>query len=90
MPSLEKIILPSRAMLRSWREQTLPARAAALEMSVELIDRLDADEDPGVHDMALLGVISDAMQQGIGVLRAGDDILGSHPNQFLAGREPMG
>ena len=62
MPSLEKIILPSRAMLRSWREQTLPARAAALEMSVELIDRLDADEDPGVHDMALLGVISDAMQ----------------------------
>jgi hypothetical protein len=62
MPSLEKVILPSRAVLRSWRDQTLPARDAALEMSVELIDRLDADDDPGLRDMALLGVISDAMQ----------------------------
>lgn len=62
MPSVDTIVLPSRALLRSWRNQTIPTREAALEESAELYAKLSASDDAGLRDMALLGVIADGMQ----------------------------
>jgi len=62
IPSLETVVLPSRAVLRSWRDQTVPAREAALAEAVDLYDEAVQDGDPGFRDMALLGVIADAVQ----------------------------
>jgi len=62
LPSAPSVILPSRAFLLSWREQTLPARTAALEDALALFDEADRGEDAGLRDLALLGVIGDAMQ----------------------------
>jgi hypothetical protein len=61
-PSREKVMLPSRAFLLSWREQTLPARTAAIEDAAGLFAEVDRDCSDGRRDMALLGLIADAMQ----------------------------
>lgn len=62
MPSLENVVLPSRALLRSWRHQTIPVREAGLDDAVGLYEGVVDSEDPGLRDMAILGVIADAMQ----------------------------
>jgi hypothetical protein len=62
MPPLDTVVLPSRAVIRSWVHQTLPARIATLDESAELHAELAADADPGLRDMALLGLIADASQ----------------------------
>jgi hypothetical protein len=49
-------------VIRSWLHQTLPARTATLEESAELHAELASDADPGLRDMALLGLIADAAQ----------------------------
>lgn len=61
-PSLERVILPSRAFLLSWRNQTLPVRSAAIADAVEHFEGLGSDAPTGLRDMALLAVISEAMQ----------------------------
>jgi hypothetical protein len=61
-PSLERVVLPTRALLMSWLIQTLPMRRAALADSVAQARAL-ADEPPGaVRDLVVLAVVSDAMQ----------------------------
>src|ERR1700694_468290 len=62
MPSLENVVLPSRGLVRSWRDKTIPAREAALDEAVGLQEQVVGDEDPGLCDMAMLGVVADAMQ----------------------------
>lgn len=62
LPSARRILLPSRAFLLSWRDQNLPARHAALDDSVAHYHDATAGEDVALRDMALLGVIADAMQ----------------------------
>ncbi len=62
MPDLQRIILPTRAYFLSWREQTLPARLAAIEDAVDHFEHLPANVESGHRDMALLAVISDALQ----------------------------
>jgi hypothetical protein len=63
MPDLETVILPSLAVLRSWRDQTVPARKAALSDSLSLY-RAATDESSSEEyvDMAALAVVADAMQ----------------------------
>jgi hypothetical protein len=61
-PSQQHVILPSRAFLTSWLDQTLPARAAALADAVEHARALADSPASGTRDMALLAVVSDAMQ----------------------------
>jgi hypothetical protein len=63
-PSRVKVVLPSRAFLLSWREQTIPARQFALKDAEAYAGELVADPgaDPGQRDMALLAAISEAMQ----------------------------
>lgn len=61
-PSLEKVMLPSRAFLLSWQEQTLPARSAAIEDAVDHFERLGAEASDGARDYAVLGVIGEAIQ----------------------------
>ena len=59
MPSADKNLLPTRAFLLSWRDQNLPARHFALEDAAAHFEVAP----PGDHrDMALLGVIGEAMQ----------------------------
>jgi len=62
LPSAQRIILPSRAFLFSWRDQNLAARHAALEESAVHFADCVAGDDMALRDMALLGVIADAMQ----------------------------
>jgi hypothetical protein len=62
IPDLHTIMLPSRAILRSWRDQTLPARRTALDDSIALYAAAGDRDDQEFTDMALLGVIADAMQ----------------------------
>lgn len=62
MPDSHRIVLPSRAFFLSWRDQTLPARRAALDDAVAHFEELEADTDPGFRDMAVLGVIGEALQ----------------------------
>jgi hypothetical protein len=54
-----KVALPSRAFMHSWREQTLPARRAALTDSQAHFEELD---DPAKCDLALAALIGDALQ----------------------------
>jgi hypothetical protein len=54
-----KVALPSRAFMRSWREQTIPARRAALTDSQAHFEELD---DPAKGDLALAALIGDALQ----------------------------
>jgi hypothetical protein len=61
-PSVEKVMLPSRAFLLSWRDQTLPTRIAAIEDAADLFAETVADGPSGRTDMALLGLIAEAMQ----------------------------
>jgi len=59
LPSAEKILLPTRAFLLSWRDQNLPARHLALEDAATHFEAAPAGDH---RDMALLGVIGEAMQ----------------------------
>lgn len=59
-PSTPGSILPSRAYLQSWRDQTCVAREFALRDAVEYFD--DVPERSEQSDLALLGVIGEAMQ----------------------------
>ncbi len=61
-PPRGSILLPSRAFLLSVREQTLPARLAAIEDALAHFEDAKASADGGWRDMALLGVIAEAMQ----------------------------
>lgn len=62
MPDLKKVILPSRSFFLSWREQTLPARLAAIEDSAEHYESVAQDGPISLRDMALAGLICDAVQ----------------------------
>ncbi|MGI8846436.1 MAG: hypothetical protein ACR2HC_09755 [Thermoleophilaceae bacterium] len=62
MPDRRKVVLPSRAFLLSWRDQTLPARRAALDDAVNHFEELAAGTHLGFRDMAVLGVIGEALQ----------------------------
>jgi hypothetical protein len=67
-PDMQTFVLPSRAYLKSFQEQTVPARRAALEDS-----RARFDSTPGEgHDaqLGLLSVIGDALQvvEDVGVM----------------------
>ncbi len=61
-PSQARVMLPSRAFLLSWKDQTLPARSAAIEDAVEHFEGLDKQVSAGARDYALLAVIAGAMQ----------------------------
>src|SRR3954470_21941866 len=56
------VLLPSRAYLMSFRDQTVPAREAALTDAAAHYRKVAATGDVGRRDMALLGLIADAMQ----------------------------
>lgn len=58
---MERVVLPSRAFLMSWEEQTIPMRLAAIEDAVALFDQSDHLEI-AQREMALLALIADAMQ----------------------------
>jgi hypothetical protein len=62
MPDSFKVVLPSRAFFFSWRDQTLPARRTALEDAVAHFEELETDAEAGFRDMAVLGVIGEALQ----------------------------
>lgn len=63
MPDLETVILPSLAVLRSWRDQTVPARKAALSNSMSLYRAATHDGSSEEYlDMAALAVVADGMQ----------------------------
>src|SRR3954466_12097692 len=61
-PDPYEVLLPSRAYLWSFRDQTLPAREAALNDAEAHYREVAEAEDIGRRDMALLGLIADAMQ----------------------------
>jgi hypothetical protein len=61
-PDAQLVLLPSRAYLTSMRDQTLPTRKAALADAHEHFHDAIAHEDHTYHDMALLGLIAEAMQ----------------------------
>jgi hypothetical protein len=61
-PDPWQILLPSRAYLLSVHEQTLPARRLAFDDAVAHFMKAADGPDPGVRDMALLGLIGDALQ----------------------------
>ena len=61
-PDSHRVILPSRAYLLSVRDQTLPTRRRAIEDAEELYSELGRDDDQNARDMALLGLIGEAMQ----------------------------
>ena len=60
--SLRKTWLPSRAFLGSWLEQTLPARRAAIDDATEIFTERSGAGESRLADMALLGVVGEAMQ----------------------------
>lgn len=68
MPDVRTFLLPSRAYLLSFRDQTLPARRAALNDSRAYFEDF-SDEDHAAQ-LALLGLIGDALQvvEDVGVL----------------------
>ena len=61
-PDAELVLLPSRAYLTSMRDQTLPTRKAALADAHEHFHEASSHEDSTCRDMALLGLIAEAMQ----------------------------
>jgi hypothetical protein len=64
LPDRYSTLLPSRAYLLSWKSQTLPARHAALGDAASRFDRAarEATTSEDLRDMALLGVIGEALQ----------------------------
>jgi hypothetical protein len=62
LPDRKKVLLPTRAFFLSWRDQTLPARRAALDDAVAHYTGLAADVDAGFRDMVVLNVIGEALQ----------------------------
>ena len=54
--------LPSRAFMRSWRNQTLPARRAALADSESHFEEFGERGDAALRDLALAALIGDALQ----------------------------
>lgn len=62
LPDHWTVLLPSRAYLLSVRDQTLPSRRFALEDAVAHYKAAAAGDDPGIRDMALLGIIGEALQ----------------------------
>lgn len=54
--------LPSRAFMRSWRNQTLPARRAALADSESHFKEFAERGDAALRDLALAALIGDALQ----------------------------
>lgn len=62
LPDHWTVLLPSRAYLLSVRDQTLPSRRFALDDAVEYYKTAAAGDDPGMRDMALLGIIGEALQ----------------------------
>ncbi len=61
LPDPHQDVLPSRAYLLAWRLQTIPARRAGLQDAERHYDEAAAG-DAGYRDMALLGLIGDALQ----------------------------
>jgi hypothetical protein len=61
-PDPRAVLLPSRAYLQSFAAQNLPAMEAALDDAVAHFEEAAASEYLGWRDMALLGVIGEAMQ----------------------------
>jgi hypothetical protein len=61
-PDAQLVLLPSRAYLMSMRDQTLPTRKAALGDAYEHFQEAAEHGDATYRDMALLGVIAEAMQ----------------------------
>lgn len=59
-PSASTTLLPSLAYLRSWRDQTRPAREFSLRDALEYYKGTDVGSEQ--HDLALLGVVGEAMQ----------------------------
>jgi hypothetical protein len=47
-PSVERLMLPSRAFLLSWREQTLPTRLAAIDDAADLFASVRRTRRAGV------------------------------------------
>lgn len=62
LPDPYEVLLPGRAYLLSWREQTIPARDRALRDAEARFDAASDGSDLAFRDMALLGLIGDAMQ----------------------------
>lgn len=61
-PSADRVLLPSRALLLSWQQQTLPTRSAAIDDALQYWKGLEGSDASGARDFALLGVIAEAMQ----------------------------
>ena len=57
-----RVTLPSRAFFSSWRDQTLPARRAALAESRAYFEEVADDPDTTGRDLALAALIADAIQ----------------------------
>jgi hypothetical protein len=62
LPDHWTVLLPSRAYLLSVRNQTLPSRRFALQDAVKHYEEAATGADPGIRDMALLGIIGEALQ----------------------------
>ena len=61
-PDPYRVLLPSFAYLRSIRDQTLPARATALEDAISHFTDAEDRDDADYRDLALLGLIGEALQ----------------------------
>jgi hypothetical protein len=57
-----KVALPSRAFMRSWRDQTLPARRTALADSERHFKEVGDADESALVDLALAALIGDALQ----------------------------
>lgn len=62
LPDHWTVILPSRAYLLSVRDQTLQSRRFALDDAVAHYHAAAAGDNAGLRDMALLGIIGEALQ----------------------------
>jgi hypothetical protein len=62
VPDLRTFILPQRAFLHSYRDQALPARRAALRSSRERFHAVEEPDTGHEAQLALLGLVGDAMQ----------------------------
>jgi hypothetical protein len=60
--TIDAVLLPNLAYLRSARDQTLPARKLALIDAADHFTEAEASGDAHWRDLALLGVIGEAMQ----------------------------
>jgi hypothetical protein len=67
-PDLQKFLLPSRAYLLSFRDQTLPARRAALADARSYFEQFEAEDHEA--QLGLLGLIGESLQvvEDVGVL----------------------